>query len=177
MYSAEYDDGVIGSPNPDFYGGLQVNMRYKNFDFMASLPFSVGNDVYNMEAYVAGETTINSYASIREQMWSEENKGGTLPRADDVTFQSSNTYFVQNGSFLRLATLQVGYTIPKGTIRGISNCRLYATGTNLFVLKDKDYLGYDPDVSSYGDNSTKRGFDNIVYPQNRSFIVGLDITF
>jgi TonB-linked SusC/RagA family outer membrane protein len=177
IYSAEYDDGVIGYANPDFYGGLQTQIRYKNFDFNASFPFSYGNEVYNMEAYVTGETTINSYASLRKDMWSSTNTNGSIPRHDDAGFKNSNSFFVQDGSFLRLSTLQLGYALPTGLIKGISNCRIYVTGSNLFLLKDSNYLGYDPDVSGYGDSSTKRGFDNIQYPQNRSFMVGLDITF
>jgi TonB-linked SusC/RagA family outer membrane protein len=177
-YSSLYDDVVIGNANPDFYGGIQTDVKYKNFDFHATIPFSYGNDIYNMEAYVVTETTINSFAKLREKMWSAENPdNATVPTVGSSNFLKSNSFFIQDGSFIRLGTLQLGYTLPKGLVKGISNCRFYLTGTNLFVIKSKDYWGYDPDVSGYGDNATKRGFDNIVYPNNRSYMVGLDITF
>ncbi|MGQ1788090.1 SusC/RagA family TonB-linked outer membrane protein [Saccharicrinis sp. GN24d3] len=176
------DKTVIGDATPDFYGGLQTNLSWKNIDFMASFPFSYGNDVYNMEAYLANEGTINSFASIRDKMWipgdpNGTNKDAVFPTVGNSTMYKSNSFYIQDGSFLRLANLQVGYTLPENLIKGISNCRFYVTGTNLFLAKDKDYWGYDPDVSGYGDNSTKRGFDNMQYPLNRSYIVGLDITF
>ena len=178
VYTALYDDVVIGNANPDFYGGFQTSFRYKNFDLNAFLPFSYGNDIYNMEAYVATETTINSYAKLREQMWSTVNsENATIPKNGSALFRNSNSFFIQDGSFIRLGTLQLGYTLPSNLLKGISKCRFYVTGTNLAVLKSKDYLGYDPDVSGYGDNVTKRGFDNTQYPQNRSYVVGLDITF
>ncbi len=177
-YSSLYDDVVIGNANPDFYGGIQTDFKYKNFDFHATLPFSYGNDVYNMEAYVVTETTINSFAKLREKMWSSENtENATVPTVGSSNFLKSNSFFIQDGSFIRLATLQLGYTLPKGLVKGISNCRFYLTGTNLFLIKDKDYWGYDPDVSGYGDNATKRGFDNIAYPNNRSYMIGIDVTF
>jgi TonB-linked SusC/RagA family outer membrane protein len=177
-YSSTYDDVVIGNANPDFYGGLQLDFRYKNFDMHASLPFSYGNDIYNMEAYVVGETTINSFAKLRDKMWSATNsENAEVPTVGNDNFNKSNSFYIQDGSFIRLGTLQLGYSLPKGLLKGISNCRFYVTGTNLFLVKDSDYWGYDPDVSGYGDNATKRGFDNIQYPQNKSYLVGLDITF
>jgi TonB-linked SusC/RagA family outer membrane protein len=177
-YTSTYDDVVIGDATPDFYGGILMDLRYKNFDLHASFPFSYGNDIYNMEAYVVTETTINSFAKLRDRMWSEDNPDNALvPSIDSDNFLYSNSFYIQDGSFLRLGTLQLAYTLPEGMIKGISNCRFYVTGTNLFLIKDKDYWGYDPDVSGYSDNATKRGFDNIVYPNNRSYMVGLDITF
>ena len=173
-----YDKTVIGSANPDFYGGFQTNFIFKNFDLNAFFPFSVGNDVYNTEAFLAGEVQINSFASLRENMWSVENpENASFPKVGSTSFNRSSSYFVQDGSFFRLGTLQFGYSLPTGLVKGIANCRFYFTGTNLFLVKSDDYLGYDPDVSSYGDDPVQRGFDNMSYPQNRSFIVGLDITF
>jgi len=178
----EYDRTVIGDPTPKFYGGFSTSATYKNFDFMAFLPFSYGNDIYNTEFMWGFEQNVNSMAEIRDNMWTAgEPNNAKYPGAESTNWYDPSSINVMDGSFLRLGTLQFGYTLPKNLIKGISNCRFYATGTNLFVITSKDYMGYDPDVSSFGDdtaeNSVKRGFDQIEYPQNRSFILGLDITF
>nr|WP_292965215.1 MULTISPECIES: TonB-dependent receptor [unclassified Allomuricauda] len=183
VYSPEYDKTVIGDSNPDFYGGFQTDIRYKNFDLEAFFPFSVGNDNYNSEVFLTGETQINSFASIRENIWSRVNtENASYPRVGSTSFNVSNSYFVQDASFFRLATLQLGYTLPQDLIKGISNFRIYCTGTNLFLIKNKDYWGYDPDVNGYANTTNEnkevlRGFDNINYPRNSSILLGIDVTF
>jgi len=178
----EYDRTVIGDPTPKFYGGFSTSATYKNFDVMAFLPFSYGNDIYNTEFMWGFEQNVNSMAEIRDNMWTVgDPNNAKYPGAESTDWYDPSSINVMDGSFLRLGTLQFGYTLPKDLIKGISRCRFYATGTNLLVITSKDYMGYDPDVSSFGDdtaeNSVKRGFDQIEYPQNRSFILGLDITF
>jgi TonB-linked SusC/RagA family outer membrane protein len=173
-----YDKTVIGDATPDFYGGFHTNMRYKNFDVSAFLPFSYGNDVYNTEAVWANEINVNSFAVLRRDMWSATNtENASYCSTSSSSMYKSTSFYVQDGSFLRLGTLQLGYTLPSGLLKGISNCRFYLTGTNLFLIKSSGYWGYDPDVSTYGDDAVKRGFDNYEYPQNRSFVAGVDITF
>ena len=173
----------LKNSNPDFYGGFQTDIRYKNFDLEAFFPFSVGNDNYNSEVFLTGETQINSFASIRENIWSRVNtENASYPRVGSTSFNVSNSYFVQDASFFRLATLQLGYTLPQDLIKGISNFRIYCTGTNLFLIKNKDYWGYDPDVNGYANTTNEnkevlRGFDNINYPRNSSILLGIDVTF
>jgi len=175
---AEHDAGVIGSANPDIYGGIQMDFSYKNFDMAAFFPYSIGNENYNEEIFLAGETQINSFASIRDNIWSASNtENASFPRVGSTSFNVSNSFYVQDASYLRLSTLQLGYTLPKDIIKGVNKLRFYFTGTNLFTVKSDEYLGYDPDVSSNGDSNTLRGFDNLAYPQNRSLLLGIDITF
>jgi len=141
-------------------------------------PYSLGNENYNSEIFLAGETQINSFASVREGVWSpSNNENATFPRVGSTSFNRSNSFYVQDASYLRLGTLQLGYTIPNDVLKGVDKFRVYFTGTNLFLLKSDEYLGFDPDVSSNGDNNTLRGFDNIAYPQNRSLLIGIDVTF
>ncbi|MBU2939183.1 TonB-dependent receptor [Lacinutrix sp. C3R15] len=183
VYDPEYDKTIIGSANPDFYGGFQTSFRYKNFDLMAFFPFSVGNENYNEEMFLASETQLNSFAAIRDNMWSYADPDNALyPRAGSNSWNVSSSLYVQDASYFRLGTLQFGYSLPTDSVKGFSKLRVYFTGTNLFLIKSKDYLGYDPDVNT-SSNSTNtyssalRGFDNIGYPQNRSLLFGLDLTF
>ena len=177
IYSAAYDKTIIGNANPDYYGGIHLDFQYKNFDMNAFFPFSVGNENYNETMLLATETQVNSFSYLRDNMWSAANPDNALfPRVGSSSFNVSNSFYIQDASFFRLGTFQLGYTLPSGTIKAISKCRFYLTGTNLFLIKSKNYLGYDPDVSSYGKNDVKRGFDNLAYPQSRSMLLGLDIS-
>lgn len=173
-----YDKTVIGDANPDFYGGFELNMRYKNWDLMSFFPFSYGNENYNNEAYLVPEVQVNSFAQLRDNMWSAANPdNATVPGTQSSSFNNSNSFYIQDASYFRFGTLQIGYTFPSAPSMGLSNLRIYFTGTNLFVVHDSDYWGYDPEVSSYGDSDTERGFDRIAYPQSRNLLIGLDITF
>lgn len=183
VYDDEYDTTIIGDPNPDFYGGFQTSFRYKNFNLDAFFPFSVGNENYNLEAYLGNETQLNSFSQLRDNIWSRVNtENADYPAVGSGSFNRSNSYFVQDASYFRLATLQLGYTLPSDLIKGISSFRVYCTGTNLFLIKNKEYLGFDPDVNGLqGTSNNNRdispGFDNVSYPQSRSVLIGLDITF
>lgn len=175
-YTAEYDDTIIGNANPDFYGGFQTNFKYKNFDLATFFTFSVGNENYNEEFFRAIETTVNSFAEIRNNMWTPQNMENALyPGFDTYNYDRSSSLYVQDASYLRLTSLQLGYSFPKGLIKGVSNFRTYITGTNLLLLKSDDYLGFDPDVNT--GSGLARGFDNIGYPKNRSILFGIDVTF
>ena len=181
IYSDEYDKTIIGRANPDFYGGVQTNFKYKDFDLSAFFPFSYGGQNYNEEMFLASEIQVNNFATLRDNMWSAGNpNNATVPGIGNSSILTSSSFYLQDASFFRLGTLQLGYTLPSDLLKGISGFRFYFTGTNLFLIKSKDYLGFDPDVSSYAshaDSDIRPGFDNISYPQNRQFLVGLDITF
>ena len=178
IYSAEFDDQVIGNANPDFFGGFQSNMTYKNFDLAAFFSFSVGNEGYSEEFFRVNEITANSFASIRNNMYSVNNtQNAQYPAFGSQNYDLSSSLYVQDASYLRLSTLQLGYTLPSDVVKGVSKLRLYLTGNNLFLLKSNDYIGFDPDVSSGNAGSLERGFDAIAYPQNRSILFGIDVTF
>ena len=172
------DKTIIGHANPDYYGGIHLDFQYKNFDLTTFFPFTVGGQNYNTQILQATEVTTNSFAYLRDRMWSVANPDNALvPKAGSTLWNKSNSLFIQDASYFRLGTLQIGYTLPSNLIKGITNCRFYFTGTNLFLIKAKDYLGFDPDVSSFGTDNVKRGFDNVAYPNNRSLLIGLDISF
>lgn len=180
IYSAEYDDQIIGNANPDFYGGFQTNFEYKNFDLSAFFAFSVGGEMYNEVLFRVNEPTVNSFASVRENQYNaiaNNTTNALYPSSTDYSYNRSSSLYIQDGSYLRLSTVQLGYNVPTDAFNGISKCRIYATANNLFLLKDKDYIGFDPDVSSGNRNSLERGFDNISYPKSTSLLLGIDVSF
>ena len=180
VYTPEFDDQIIGDANPDFYGGFQTNVRYKNFDLSAFLTFSVGGEIFNEEFFRVNEPTVNSFAQVRENQYNvvaNNTVNALYPTSNDYSYNRSSSLYLQDGSYLRLSTLQLGYSLPTNTISGISKLRLYVTGNNLFLIKDKDYLGFDPDVSSGNADDLERGFDGIAYPKSTSLLFGIDVSF
>ncbi|HDJ34663.1 MAG TPA: TonB-dependent receptor [Bacteroidetes bacterium] len=180
----ELDETIIGNSNPKFFGGIQNTLRYKNVELSLFFQGVYGNDLYNTRLYnsssmeVAGHE-LNSYASITKDQWTVDNpEGAKWPGAGIANniLAYSNSSFIFNGSYLRLKTLQLSYTIPKiGNL--FRSARIYFTGTNLFLLKDKDYLDYDPEVNTYGSNDVLRGYTNVVYPNNKSYVFGINLIF
>jgi hypothetical protein len=111
--------------------------------------------------------------------WTPERTGATTPKASNKSNFSNNTqsvsYYVENGSFMRLKNLQVGYNFPKGLISkvGLNTARVYVQGVNLFTVKK--YSGLDPDLNTNADTSF--GVDQGAYPLVKQFIFGLNIGF
>ncbi|RXK86198.1 SusC/RagA family TonB-linked outer membrane protein [Filimonas effusa] len=169
------DDQVIsGDANPSFIFGFSTNLSYRKFDFSAFVSGVQGNDLYNLSRYTfenpLGQRNVVAGMSNR---WSPTNaaneyvsgyQGGRLP----ITNR-----FVEDGSFVRIKNITLGYTLPR--IKGVSNIRVYLSGNNLFTFTK--YSGYDPEVNAFGGSNTQVGIDNLVYPMSRSYLAGVQFTF
>ncbi|WP_185154430.1 TonB-dependent receptor [Fulvivirga sp. M361] len=174
------DAHVIGNPNPDFFGGLNTAVQYKNFQLNVFFQTSVGNDLYGRvwNDFAYGDTRANNYQFVVDR-WSPENPTSDIPRADAVQNILSSTADVHDGSFLRLKTVNLAYNIPLKS-QVLSNAQVYFTGTNLWLLKSDEFQGYDPEVNNVntaGRSTLERGFYQTDYPQNRSFIFGVRVGF
>lgn len=172
------DRTYIGSPHPDFTYGINLTAGYKGFDISAFFQGSQGNDIYNQEkiftdfpSFTQGNRSIRVLDS-----WTPTNTDAKLP-ALSTTIQNSeinpNTFFVEDGSFLRLKNLQIGYTLPSNVLDniGVSSLRLYVQGSNLITWTKYD--GWDPEIISF--NNLNLGIDSGVTPQNRILTLGLNI--
>jgi hypothetical protein len=193
------DCQVIGDTNPDFTGGFAINARAYGFDFAANFNFSVGNDVYNANkieyttAYRSGNYRNMTTEMASGKRWTNINAAGELV-TDPVELAALNAnttmwspymgYFrltdwaVENGSFLRLNTLTLGYTLPASLTKrvGINSLRFYVTGYNLFCITG--YSGFDPEVSTISKNGgLTPGVDYSAYPKSRQFVIGLNLNF
>ncbi|WP_168193941.1 TonB-dependent receptor [Pontibacter sp. SGAir0037] len=181
------DRAVIGNPIPKFQMGSNLSLAYKNFDISTFLFWNYGNDLYNftkwytdLRGFVGGVST-----RVLENSWSETNRGGTLPiisNADNYSSTISTDYYVEKGSYLRMRTLQLGYTLPTAVANKIhlNNLRVYLQGQNLFTVTN--YTGADPDISIVGDNNSTAddqfmGVDQANYPNSRQFIFGINFGF
>jgi TonB-dependent starch-binding outer membrane protein SusC len=175
------DRTFIGNPNPDFTYGLNLALNYKNFDVTAYFYGSQGNDVYNWNKW-----WIDFWPSFQGQKstdllnksWTPERTNTNVPIATNVSNFSTNTqscsYYIEDGSFLRLKSLQIGYTIPESITSkvNIGSLRVYVQGVNLFTVTK--YTGLDPEIG--GDDRAK-GVDAGNYPLVKQFLFGLNVNF
>ena len=174
------DDRVFqGSPFPDFTFALNGNMRYKNFDLSIGLQGVLVNKIYNATRQTLEDVTKGSnFLASCLDYWTPENKNASHPRLtwDDPNrnTRAESDRYLENGSYLRLRSVQLGYTFPQTWFKGaIQHARVYINAENLFTITS--YSGYSPDVNA--DNANYRGFDNFIYPTNRTFMLGLNVTF
>ena len=178
----EIDPGditFIGNPNPKFTYGLNLAMTWKNLDLTAFIYASKGNDIFNSTKWwtdfwssYQGQKSKNLLYSS----WTESNKDATVPKASNQSNFSTNTqvcsYYIEDGSYLRLKNLEVGYTFPKNMTYKIKirSLRMYLQAVNLFTLTK--YSGLDPEI---GGNDLAFGIDYGNYPNAKQFIFGLSL--
>jgi TonB-linked SusC/RagA family outer membrane protein len=178
------DDRVhLGSPNPDFTYGLTAGLDYKGFDFSAIFYGSQGNEIFNTtRCYLHFFQYYNGNKSnVLLDAWTPEHTNTTVPKIESTgTFSTStvaNSYYVEDGSYLRLKSLILGYTIKPTLLKkfGMSNLRVYAQAANLFTFTK--YTGLDPEMGG-STSSSGFGIDFGSYPDNELGIMfGLNITF
>lgn len=170
------DRTYIGDPNPDFTFGLTNTFSYKGFNLSILLQGSVGNDVYN----VARMETEGMYDGKNQSTkvldrWRIPGQITDVPKAG---FDMRNsTYFLENGSYLRVKDISLSYDVPKNIINkwGLTALRPYVSLSNMFTLTS--YSGNDPEVNQYGNNGGVQGLDWGVYPLNKSVVLGLSVEF
>ncbi|MAU16827.1 MAG: SusC/RagA family TonB-linked outer membrane protein [Muricauda sp.] len=179
------DRTVTGSYFPDFNWGINNRLTYKNIDFSFLIQGVEGNEILNLTSrhMKNGEANFNSYAIFNERWVSASEPGnGSVPRADRVSGNHGNnnrpsSFQVEDGSYVRLRNVTLGYTLPTDKFFGskIQRLRFYVTGTNLFTITD--YLGYNPEVSSITTNSLTPGEDYGAFPLTQSFTLGVNLKF
>ncbi|MCG8310123.1 MAG: TonB-dependent receptor [Cytophagales bacterium] len=183
-YDGFDDYDIIGSPEANFFGGLSSNFSYKNFGLDIYFNYSYGNDILNTMSpkFFFGGFASNIHADARNR-WTEDNTTSDIPRAGSHPIVNVNTpaysISVHDGSFLRLQTLRLSYTLPTKNISWLSKASIYTTGENLWLLTNYDY-GFDPEVNAVDNDGIKKvanGFDGSSYPQNRTFIIGVNVEF
>jgi TonB-linked SusC/RagA family outer membrane protein len=179
------DKTIIGSPHPDFTGGLNFSASWKDLDFSAFLYGSVGNDIFNMtkEFQVFRLFSSNVRQELLTESWTPDNTGGEYPRLDqnDKYSMAYSSYYVEDGSYLRLRNLQIGYTVPK--MAWFQSIRIYLQAQNLFTITG--YSGLDPAmpaISTENDSGGEQsdmglGTDWGPYPANRIFSIGINANF
>lgn len=172
----------IGSPHPNFIYGVNLNASYYNFDISLSFNGSQGNKNFDMTRLYTDLSLFDGAVSDRMlNAWSPENTNSNIPapyRNRPSIEMLSNSYFVQDASYMKLKLAQIGYNFKmNGMLKEkIKNLRLYVSATNLFTITK--YSGLDPEVtSSPGSLFNAPGVDMGMYPMSRQYLVGLNVTF
>ena len=176
------DKTEIGNPYPAFTIGWNLNLEYKDFDLVVFTYASIGNDIYM--AFERNANYTNKYRGILSR-WTGENTTNSAknPRysfTDDNSNIRVSDRYVEDGSFVKIKNIQLGYTFSQATIHNLfKKVRVYAQVKNAFTFTK--YSGYDPEISSNGAKDTygilETGIDRGAYPQARTYSLGLDIKF
>ncbi len=191
----------IGNGTPDFIGGISNNVSYKGFDLSMFMKFSVGGDIYNatkqsLSPYALFQNVptefgdnyyhlidpntgiiTNNLTRLKELNPNEADALWSLSNTNTANITYPSSYYVEDGSYLRIAQLTLGYSLNKEFLQTISvaNARLYVTVNNLATITG--YSGYDPEVSAAGGVSVTPGYDSSSYPRSRSYVLGINLTF
>jgi hypothetical protein len=177
----EADRTFLGSPVPDFTGGLNLRINYKNFDLTTFVFASVGGEIYNNSKWFTDYygTFVGAAVSSRVlDSWTPQNTDTEVPIYENVanfsTSQQSHSYYVEDGSYLRMQQLTLGYTFPAGALGDrISNMRIAVSANNLFTISGYD--GLDPGVGGAAD--TNFGVDVGNYPVTRAYNLSVNLDF
>ncbi|WP_222539207.1 SusC/RagA family TonB-linked outer membrane protein [Pedobacter polysacchareus] len=190
------DRQIVGNALPKFTGGLTNHLSYKGFDFSFFFYFQQGNKIMNMNDFfmVHGGTQANiGFLPRQLDRWQKPGDITDIPRLTTYSGNptenggAANNYggnvaslssrYLEDGSFIRLKTVTLGYTLPKDILTrvGISKVRVYVQGTNLLTFTK--YGGLDPEVSSQSSNQNTVGYDWATVPQPRTIQIGANVTF
>ncbi len=175
------DRQIVGDSSPKSYGGWNNTFRYKKFDLSVFMTFMQGNHVYaswRLNTEKLGSNAFNTKEEVALNRWTGPGTSNTTPRAIyGLTYNLNNSSrFLEDGSFIRLRTVSLGYDLPSKLINKIkaNRMRIYLQGDNLLLFTN--YSGLDPEVNSSMDPRFI-GEDNLVLPQSRSFTFGLNLNF
>ena len=176
------DRTIIGNPNPDFIWGFNNDFRWKGFDLNVFFQASQGNDIFNytlMELdLMAGRNNATTAALDR---WTPSNTNTDIPKANGGRSRRASTRWIQDGSYIRLKNLALGYNVPQLVLDrlNIRKLRIYVSAQNLLTFTD--YEGYDPEVNYRSDGSTNSnrnlGLDYASYPNAKSYTFGINLGF
>jgi hypothetical protein len=193
--TTDSDRVVIGNASPKFTGGWNNQFTYKNFDLSLFVNFVVGGDIYNankIEWTDASFPNLNLLGTMKDR-WRNINDQGQLVtdpvelaklNVDAKTYSptNANRYFlrsdaIEDGSFLRINNLTLGYSIPAALLKKIrlTQFRVFTTVNNLAVITD--YSGFDPEVTARRNDPLTPGVDFGAYPRARTWVFGLNVTF
>ncbi|WP_091842573.1 SusC/RagA family TonB-linked outer membrane protein [Prevotella sp. ne3005] len=173
------DRTKIGKGAPDVTFGFTLGAEWKGFDFNAAFQGTLGNDVFDFAQ--RGDVPAMNRPSWIMDRWHGEGTSNKIPRMTSANpngnWQSSDL-FIKNGSYMRLKTIQLGYTLPQNLTRvaSIQRLRFYVSAENLLTITGYD--GFDPELGGGdGASATAMGVDKGIYPQSRTIYVGANITF
>lgn len=163
------DEVILGNLAPKFSFGFNNSFTYKNFNLNLFLEGTYGNDIinYTRKELEAMDGCCNNITTVLDR-WTPQNPGGKLPRADRTSNSTGfSDRWIEDGSYLRIRDLTIGYTVPRKALRGIASINIFLSFENLYTFTK--YTGNDPSIGG--------GIDNNLYPTSRKYSLGVTMTF
>lgn len=163
------DQVILGNLAPKFTFGFNNSFTYKNFNMNIFLEGTYGNDIinYTRKSLESMDGARNNITTVLDR-WTPENPNAKMPRADVVSNSTAfSDRWVEDGSYLRIRDLTLGYTIPRKLLRGIASINVFVSFENLYTFTK--YTGYDPSIGG--------GIDQNLYPTSRKYSLGVSMTF
>lgn len=173
------DRTYIGSAIPDFVYGFNASFEYMRFDLNLLFQGVRGNEIVNVNRYITESSTDGeNKGKDMINRWTETNADSSFPRAissDPNDNDRASDQFIEDGSYLRLKNIQLGYRLPSSLTNRISlsSVRIYLSTQNLWTATE--YSGYNPDIGAQGQNNLNNGIDNTTYPNSITFLGGINI--
>jgi TonB-dependent starch-binding outer membrane protein SusC len=173
------DCGIIGHALPDFIWGLNNSFSFMNFSLDIFLQGSHGNQILNSNRFELESGNGLSNASIKLlDRWTPENPSEIYPRANrDADYLHMSDRYLEDGSYIRFKTITLAYNLPENVMKTLKmqKIKVYVTGQNMLTFTK--YSGFDPEVSSFGMDNTRMGYDFGSYPSVRTVIFGASLSF
>lgn len=171
------DRVIVGNYMPDFYYGFGIELGYKGFDFSANFQGVYGNEILNLERrYLCNMEASSNMMKLSLQRFPYGELNRATRKSTGYNGASTSTFHLEDGSYLRLQSLSIGYSLPKKVLAkaSIAACRFYLQGDNVFTLTH--YTGYNPEVNKNSSDALRPGEDYCSYPLPRTFSFGVNIT-
>ena len=173
------DKHNLGSAQPKFTGSFNNTLSYKSFDLSFLFQGSFGNKIFNLlQQQLEKTTTTTNVSSVLLDRWdSAANPNGKLPKVVNAPVVQVADIYIEDGSYLRLKNITLGYNMPGSIASKIlaKQVRVYIMAQNLFTITN--YSGLDPEANFYDQNNLQQGIDYGVYPNYRTYTVGVNVTF
>jgi TonB-dependent starch-binding outer membrane protein SusC len=177
----EADRTIIGNPNPDFVYGGYLNMNYKRLSLSVQVNGVYGNEIANgnlIQLGTAEGRSVNILSQAYENAWRPDAQSNTYPRVGYLAESGSPAItdrIIEDGSFLRISNITLGYDIPVEKTNVFSSANVYVTGLNLVTLTD--YSGYNPEITNFMNNGNIIGVDWNGFPNAQTIMLGLNLKF
>ena len=168
----------MGNYMPDFYYGFGLSMGFKGIDLSADFQGVYGNEILNLERrYLCNIEASSNMMDLSLQRFPYGEINRATRKSTGNNGSCTSTFHIEDGSYLRLQNLALGYTLPKSILRRakINNLRIYLQGSNLFTLTN--YTGYNPEVNKNSSDALRPGEDYCSYPLPRTYTVGVNLNF
>ena len=170
------DRQIIGNALPDFIGGMNNNLSYKNFNLNVFFHWSVGNDIFSYDktqnTLPTGGQNVLAYMTDR---WTPSNPSNVLPKATTNRQIVVNDYYIEDGSYLKIKNIVLGYTFTESMVKVVDRLNVYCSLNNFITFTN--YSGFDPEVSFRGASNLTMGEDYSTYPQSKTVMFGVKIDF